>query len=302
MSEIIKSTVYGRVKGVNTSDNMLNISCELEDMSIMNIKTQDKTKVIEPGLIYKFNIAQNDNSDRPVAYLMDYVKVSDIEDLDEVDRIYRMFDTRNPLTLEELMGTIYSYVEKIDNKILYEITKNLINRYKDKFFIYPAATKLHHAYIGGLAYHTIGMLNLVDTFTQNYTYLDKNYLYSGVILHDLGKIVEFTGVENTEYALEGQLLGHLVIGTYFVKEEAQSLGYENTEEALLLEHMIISHHGQPNFGAAKRPQTAEALVLWYLDTMDSKLRVLGEQFEHTNICDFTDTIGVLEKVKFYKHK
>ena len=302
MSEIIKSTVYGRVKGVNTSDNMLNISCELEDMSIMNIKTQDKTKVIEPGLIYKFNIAQNDNSDRPVAYLMDYVKVSDIEDLDEVDRIYRMFDTRNPLTLEELMGTIYSYVEKIDNKILYEITKNLINRYKDKFFIYPAATKLHHAYIGGLAYHTIGMLNLVDTFTQNYTYLDKNYLYSGVILHDLGKIIEFTGVENTEYALEGQLLGHLVIGTYFVKEEAQRLGYQDKEEALLLEHMIISHHGQPNFGAAKRPQTAEALVLWYLDTMDSKLRVLGEQFEHTNIGEFTDTIGVLEKVKFYKHK
>jgi len=302
MSEIIKSTVYARVKGVNTSDNMLNISCELEDKSIMNIKTQDKTKVIEPGFIYKFNIAQNDNSDRPVAYLMDYIKVSDIENLDEVDRIYRMFDTRNPLTLEELMGTIYSYVEKIDNKVLYDITKNLIEKYKDKFFIYPAATKLHHAYIGGLAYHTIGMLNLVDTFTQNYTYLDKNYLYSGVILHDLGKIIEFSGVENTEYALEGQLLGHLIIGGYFVKEEAQRLGYQDKEEALLLEHMIISHHGQPNFGAAKRPQTAEALVLWYLDTMDSKLRVLGEQFEHTNVGEFTDTIGVLEKVKFYKHK
>lgn len=302
MSEIIKSTIYARVKGVNTSDNMLNISCELYDNSIMNIKTQDKTKVIVPGIIYKFNIAQNDNSDRPVAYLMDFIKVSDIDDLDEVDRIYRMFDKRNPLTLEELMGTIYSYIEKIDNKILYEITKNLIDKYKEKFFIYPAATKLHHAYIGGLAYHTIGMLNLVDTFISNYTYLDKNYLYSGVILHDLGKIIEFTGVENTEYALEGQLLGHLVIGTYFVKEEAQKLGYESTEEALLLEHMIISHHGQPNFGAAKRPQTAEALVLWYLDTMDSKLRVLGEQFEHTKVGDFTDTIGVLEKVKFYNHK
>ncbi len=302
MSQIIKSTIYARVKGVNTSDNMLNISCETANKVIMNIKTQDKTKVIEPNFIYKFQIAQNDNSDRPVAYLMESTKISDICDLEEVDRVYRRFDNRNPLSLDEMVSTIYSYIEKIENNVLHDITKNLIDRYKDKFFVYPAATKLHHAYIGGLAYHTIGMLKMVDTYVENYSYLNKDYLYSGVILHDLGKIIEFSGVENTEYKLEGQFLGHLVIGTYFVTDEAKRLGYENTEEALLLEHMIISHHGQPNFGAAKRPQTAEALVLWYLDTIDSKLRVLGEQFELTKTGEFTDTIGVLDKVKFYKHK
>ena len=302
MSEIIKSFIYARVKGVNTSDNMLNVSCETSNGTILNVKTQDKTKVIEPGFIYKFQIAQNDNSDRPVAYLIEARKINEIEDLDEVDKVYRLFDTRNPMSLSDLIGTIYTYIEKIDNIVLYDITKNLIDKYKDKFFVYPAATKLHHAYVGGLAYHTIGMLNLVDTFINNYTYLDKNYLYSGVILHDLGKIIEFSGVENTEYGLEGQLLGHLVIGTYFVADEAKKLGYQDKEEVLLLEHMILSHHGQPNFGAAKRPQTAEALVLWYLDTMDSKLRVLGEQFELTKVGEFTDTIGVLDKVKFYKHK
>jgi 3'-5' exoribonuclease len=66
--------------------------------------------------------------------------------------------------------------------------------------------------------------------------------------------------------------------------------------------MVVSHHGQPNFGACKRPQTAEALVLWYIDTLDSKLRVLGEQLSITNTCEFTEAIGVLEKTRFYKHK
>jgi len=302
MSEIIKKFIYGRVKGINTSDNMLNITIEQDDNSIMNLKTNDKNCSVLQGYIYKFEVAQNDNSERPVAYLLNATKISDLTDLEEVNDIYRRFDKRNPLPLSNLLESIYSYIEKIDNKVLHDITKGLIKKYENDFFIYPAATKLHHAYVGGLAYHTYGMLQLVDTFANNYSYLNKDYLYSGVILHDLGKIIEFTGVENTEYALEGQLLGHLVIGSYFVKDMAYELGYEDKEETLLLEHMILSHHGQPNFGAAKRPQTAEALVLWYLDTMDSKLRVLGEQFEHTEDNSFTDMIGVLDKVKFYKHK
>ena len=302
MSEILKSFVYGKVKGVNTSDSMLNITVELADNSIMNIKTNNKETVISQGLIYKFEIAQNDNSDKPVAFLINATKASELEDLEEVDKVYRLFDTRNPIKLDELMDIVNKYINKIDNKVLYDITKGLIEKYNNRFFVYPAATRLHHAYIGGLAYHTIGMLNLVDNFIDNYSYLNKDYLIAGVILHDLGKIIEFTGIENTEYALEGQLLGHLVIGDHFVNDMAKELGYEKCEEVLLLEHMILSHHGQPNFGAAKRPQTAEALVLWYLDTMDSKLRVLGEQFANTKDNEFTESIGVLEKVKFYKHK
>jgi 3'-5' exoribonuclease len=113
--------------------------------------------------------------------------------------------------------------------------------------------------------------------------------------------VEFSGIENTEYGKKGQLLGHLVMGGYDVMDEAKELGYENSEEALLLEHMIISHHGQPQFGACKKPQTAEALLLWYIDSLDSKLRTLGEQFEKTENNTFTDPIAALEKTKFYKH-
>ena len=295
-----KSTIYARVKGINTSDSMFNVTVELADSTIMNLKTNLNLD-LHQGYIYQFEIAQNTNSERLVAFLMSATRLQDICDLELVDSVYRTFDKKNPLQLKELENDIYSYIERIDNIILHDITKKLIDDNREAFFIYPAATRMHHAYVGGLAYHTVGMLHLADGFLANYTYLSKDYLYSGIILHDLGKIIEFSGVENTEYAIPGQLLGHLVIGGLFVSECAKTLGYSDKEEVLLLEHMIISHHGQPNFGAAKKPQTAEAEVLWYIDTLDSKLRVLGEELSHTKPGEFTDTIGVLEKTKFYNH-
>jgi len=298
---IKKSVIYARVRGINTSDSMFNITVELADSTIMNLKT-NTNQDLKQGYIYKFEIAQNSNSERLVAFLISATSVAQLEDLSEVDKVYRMFDNRNPIDLKTLEDRLQSYINKIDNKILFDITSNLIKENYNRFFIYPAATRMHHAYVGGLAYHTLGMLDLADGFLNNYPYLSKDYLYSGIILHDLGKIIEFSGVENTEYAVEGQLLGHLVIGGFFVNDMAKKLGYENTEEALLLEHMIISHHGIPNYGACKKPQTAEAEVLWYIDTLDSKLRVLGEMLDNTEKGKFTDIIGVLDKTKFYNHK
>jgi 3'-5' exoribonuclease len=297
---IKKSTIYARVKGVNTSDSMFNATVELADSTIMNLKTNQELN-LKQGYIYQFEIAQNTNSERLVAFLISATRVSDLADLNLVDNVYRSFDKRNPVELKTLISEIDEYINRIDNVVLKDITKKLIEDNKSSFFTYPAATRMHHAYVGGLAYHTLGMLHLADGFLDNYKYLSKDYLYSGIILHDLGKIIEFSGVENTEYAKEGQLLGHLVIGGLFVSDAAKELGYQNKEEVLILEHMIISHHGQPNFGACKKPQTAEAEVLWYIDTLDSKLRVLGEELEHTNSGEFTDVIGVLEKTKFYKH-
>ena len=301
MADSVKvSTIYGRVKGVNTSDSMYNITVELADNSIMNLKT-NKNIDLRQGYIYKFEIAQNTNSERLVAFLMEYESVANMEDINEVDRVYRSFGSQNPLELKKLEDSIYSYINNIDNKILHDITLKLVDLYHDKFFIYPAATRMHHNYVGGLAYHTYGMLELADGFLKTYNYLSKDYLYSGIILHDLGKILEFSGVENTEYTVKGQLLGHLVMGTVFINDVAKELGYSDSEEVLVLEHMVLSHHGLPQYGACKKPQTAEAEVLWYIDTLDSKLRVLGEVLDNTKEGEFSDVIGVLDKTKFYKH-
>ena len=165
--------------------------------------------------------------------------------------------------------------------------------------MHPAATKFHHAYLGGLAYHTYQMLRLAKGYIEVYPYLNKDLLNASIIIHDIAKIKEITGVDG-EYTTEGLLLGHLVLGVLDIHEAALKLNLMNQEEVLLLKHMMIAHHGQLNFGSPKKPQTAEALVLWLIDMSDAKLTVLGEVLDQTQEQTFTTNIPVLDKQRFYK--
>ena len=124
----------------------------------------------------------------------------------------RSFYNSSPISREQSEKEIKKYLDKIENKIIKDITLDILNKYHDDFYIYPAATRMHHAYIGGLSHHTIGMLHLADSLIENYTYLNKDYLYSAIILHDITKINELTEEVFPQYSPEGQLLGHLVMG------------------------------------------------------------------------------------------
>ena len=115
----------------------------------------------------------------------------------------------------------------------------------------------------------------------------------------MSKIKEISGVDG-EYTKEGLLIGHLVMESLEVDRVARTLGFENSEEVLLLKHMIISHHGQFNFGSPKKPQTGEALLLWFIDTIDSKFTVLGQTLEDTPDGTFTNMVSVLDKMRYYK--
>lgn len=302
MANVEYFTYYGKIKGINTSDGMYNLLVTLPNQVDINVKTEEQNDNIKIGYIYKMKVGRHSNSEKEVYYLFECQKVSQIEDITEVDMVYRMFDSSCPYSLDELKSKIYGYADLIENSNIKAITLEALKQYERLFFIYPAGQRLHHNYVGGLAHHTLGMLEIAQDFKRNFPYLDKDYLYSGVILHDLGKTLEFTGVENTEYSLEGQLLGHLVIGGLKIFDIAKGLGLEKTEEALILEHIVISHHGQQVFGACKKPQTAEAAAIWYIDTIDSKFRVLGQELEKIKAGEFTDTIGVMDKTKFYKLK
>ncbi len=303
MENIEMMTIFAKVDSVSSNDAIFNLIVTLEDGSKKNLKIEtDKFALVTIGSIYEFVVAKYINSEKNTAFVTEVKSINDIEDLTLKNKVFRSFMNSAPVDYCDLEKRIEEYIEKIDNKIIYDITRKLIKKYHDDFYLYPAAAKLHHAYIGGLAYHTLGMLDLVEGFLKNYNFFDKNYMYAGIILHDIGKVIEFTGIENTEYGIEGQLLGHLVIGSQEIYQTAIALGYEQEEETLILQHMIISHHGQPNFGSAKKPATAEALLLWYIDTLDSKFRVLEEELVKTKEQSFTDMIGVLDKTKIYKHK
>ena len=294
--------LIGIVTAINSSDGVFNLIVSDKDKNIMNLKiSSEEGKKIKIGRAYCFKYEKIEGTDRTTYKITSYNDVENLS-LEEKDKNLRMFYKASPLDIKTAEKEIDKYVNKIDNKIIKDITKYLLDANYDKYYIYPAASKMHHAYVGGLAYHSIGMLHMSEGFIQNYDYLNKDYIYAGIILHDIGKAIELSGAVSTEYTVKGQLLGHLVIGAMDISNAAAHLGYSDTEEALILEHMLISHHGVPQFGSPKKPLTAEALVLWYIDTLDSKFRVLGDELAKIEEGQFTESIGVLDKSKIYKAK
>ncbi len=282
-----------------SSDGLCNIQAIDKDKNQYNLKINfSKSENILLDHIYIFD-CDIKAGQRTNYIIKDYKDVYEFKS-EKLDEILRSFIKASPYSYEEGKKIVDEYINKIDNKVLFDITSYLVNKHHDKFFIYPAAAKMHHAYVGGLVHHCLSMLKMADAFIENYEYLDKDYLYSGIILHDIGKSIELDGPLNTSYSKEGMLIGHLVIGAMEINDACNKLGYKDKEEALILEHMLISHHGVPQFGAAKKPMTPEALALWYIDTIDSKFRVLGDELENTNEGSFTENIGVIDKMKIYK--
>ena len=140
----------------------------------------------------------------------------------------------------------------------------------------PAAKRMHHAYLGGLMVHCLSMAVLADKIASHYNGLDRDMLIAGAILHDIGKLREFDYTSAIDYSDEGRLLSHIVIGLEMLDEKLREIPDVPREQANLLKHMIVSHHGEPAFGAPEPPKTIEAVVLHYIDDLDSKINAVRE--------------------------
>ncbi len=140
-----------------------------------------------------------------------------------------------------------------------------------KFKTARAAKKMHHAYIGGLLEHTLSMAILVERIAGHYGGIDMDLLLSGVILHDIGKIKEFEYDHRIDYSDAGRLLSHIVIGLQMLESKIENVINFPEEQALLLKHLIVSHHGAREFGSPEIPKTVEAFLLNYIDEIDSKV-------------------------------
>ena len=292
--------IITKVDSISHSSLFNNLVCKNPDDTIINLKIDLNCNDIIIGEIYLFNYNVVEK-ERTSYHVTSYTLIDNLP-LEKKDEALRMYQKGSKYNLNELIDGVTKYKNKIKNKIIKNIVDDIFNKYHDDFFVYPAATRMHHIYVGGLATHTLGMLKMADSYLINYDYLNSDYLYAGIILHDVGKILELSGNIDTQYTLKGKLLGHLVMGESLIANTAEKLGYSDEEEVLLLEHMIVAHHGLSEYGSPKKPMTAEAFVLWYIDTMDSKLCVLGERLKETKNGEFTEQIGVIDRQKFYKNK
>jgi 3'-5' exoribonuclease len=168
---------------------------------------------------------------------------------------------------------LLAFVETVQNKPLRELLYAFLKEDKtaELFKRAPAAKGFHHIYLGGLLEHTLSVVKLLSKMADHYQYLDRDMLIAGGILHDIGKIYEFSYDHLIEYSDEGRLIGHIVMGVEMINKKIADLPDFPVQLALELRHVILSHHGEFEYGSPKRPKTMEALVVHYMDDLDAKL-------------------------------
>ena len=203
-------------------------------------------------------------------------------------------------------GEMYEYIHKtaegIGDDDLRKLCIRVLTDNKDRLMYYPAASKNHHAQLGGLLYHTKRMLMTGERVCQVYTNLDRDLVLCGVIMHDMEKLNEIEAAEDgiaSGYSFEGQMLGHIIQGVKAVDRLTLEMGFPR-EKAIMVEHMILSHHYEPEFGSPKKPLFPEAEVLHYLDILDARMFDMQAALDATEPGSFSDKIWTLDNRKLYK--
>ena len=197
----------------------------------------------------------------------------------EID--YADYLPKTSKNIEHLWKTVCDYVASFQNPWLKALLQEfmsdeaLVAAYKNA----PAAKTLHHAFVGGLLDHVVSLLNVCDLASRNYPQVNRDLLLSGAFLHDIGKLHELSYQRSITYTTKGQLLGHMIIELEMLHDKLQRVPGFPDELKILLEHLIISHHGQYEYGSPKLPMFPEALMLHYLDDLDSKMEAMRAQFE-----------------------
>ena len=228
------------------------------------------------------------------------MKIRPITENDKIDRID--FIKAAPEQPEAMYAYLIERAKSIGDEELREVATALLERNKEQLLFYPAAKMNHHAVFAGLLYHIKRMLMMAERLCEVYISLSRDLLITGVIIHDIEKLNEMNSDANgvvSEYTFEGQMLGHLVMGVRTIDKLADELGLSE-EKAIMLEHMMISHHYEPEFGSPKKPVFPEAEALHYLDMIDSKLYDFEENLLNVIPGRFSDWIRTLDGRRIYK--
>ena len=246
------------------------------------------------------------------------LKIHNASVLSKEDVDWRQFIPMAPMDKDTMITKLGHYVNSIADPVIKTLVCESLKGYKEKFLAWPAATKNHHNYVSGLLYHSLTMADAAISLYKVYPSLNRDVLLGGVLLHDLGKVIELSGNEAPTYTLEGKLLNHLTIGAAIVRMAATKLGYydyknlpeDASEEikqdafhkyeiAVTFEHILISHHGKPEFGSAVMPLTREALAVSMIDDFDAKMMILDKAYAQTQKGGYTAKLFTLDDRYFY---
>jgi 3'-5' exoribonuclease len=285
-------------KGVNTNGGSY-FSVELRDASgQITAKKWDATLQDEEIFVTGNVISLIGETNRYKDALQLKILSAEVVPLDEID--VDRFVKAPPVSKDELIKKFNNYVNSIKNEDCQKLLKYMINKFDDKLYSYPAAVSIHHEYSSGLLMHSLSMADLASFLCPIYD-CDYDILITGCLLHDMGKIIELEGPIVYKYSLEGKLLGHISIMCAEIRKAADELKI-TSEIPLLLEHMVLSHHGQQEFGSPVMPLTKEALLLSLIDNLDSKMVVVNKAIAEVEPGNFSNKVFPLDNRSFYKPK
>lgn len=302
VSQLVKDQKFEGFLIVKTAEKRVNKNGDpylditfADDSQDINAKVwnSDETPP-RPGAVLKIRATVTEYNNR---LQMKIERMRETEEGDAVDLSELV--SAAPRPSGEMFQEIMDVISGMQNPVLKAITGELIKKAEEKIQYYPAAQSMHHAERSGLLHHLTDMLTAAKAICACYPYLDQDLLLSGVIVHDLGKLDEMISSplgSVTEYSKQGLLLGHIVTGVADVRDTARTLGYmEDDEYPLLLAHMILSHHGIPEYGSPKPPMFPEAEVLNWLDVLDSRLNEMQSAISRTKPGAFSDRVFALDR-------
>lgn len=207
-----------------------------------------------------------------------------------------------PYSAESMYDEVLNYLSKIKNVDIQNIVTSILSDNEQKLMHYPAAKSNHHSIRAGLLYHITTMLKAGEKLSEIYTFLNTDLLYAGIILHDIAKIYEMDASELgivSEYTVEGQLLGHIVQGVKMI-ETASLQVKADKEVAMLLQHMVLAHHYEAEYGSPKKPMIPEAEMLHHLDVIDARMYDMNKALGDTAEGKFSERIWSLDNISVYK--
>ena len=279
-------------------------------LSYLNVTFQDKSGTIEakkwdasdedlrtltPGSVVLVDGLVNLYKNQP------QLKIVGISKIDPKEVDMSNFARVSPIPLEELKARLDKYLSSFKDKDIEKVTKAVISHFYDRYITYPGAVKVHHEFGSGILHHSLFMADVADAIAKIYTQVDRDILVAGALLHDIGKTIEYENPIAPVQTAEGKLCGHVAIGYAEFKRIVDDLHIES-EVPLLLEHMILSHHGSLEFGSPVMPATREALLLSEIDMLDSRQMILDKALDQVKEGEFTPRLWMMDDTSFYKPK
>jgi 3'-5' exoribonuclease len=193
------------------------------------------------------------------------------------------FQPHTTQSIDELWAKLNAFVDSFTDIYLQQLVRSFVDDPEIASLLRsaPAAKYLHHAWIGGLLEHIVSLLGLCDRVTPQYPEVHRDLVMTAAILHDIGKLAELRWALSFDYTLEGQLLGHITLGIGMIEKKAAQIPGFPPRLKLLVEHMVLSHHGKYEFGSPKLPMTPEAVLFHYLDDLDAKMYSVRTELERS---------------------